>query len=216
MSSTAPGIGEEWDVLSGLLPRTDTGQPRRPDRVVLNGIVWKLRTDPGWRDVPERGMSPGGRCTHVSAGGRSMACSRSSARGRRPKEGWPRRDGTRLGRFRVELTTKIHLVGDGPMPPARLRRHRRQQQRLLATGASPRADQGPSARESSGWRVRPDRRDRASAGPQCHEAASLAANAAPTLEETSVTRALPCCPLIAPPVSKSTLQATAEQARRHA
>ncbi|MER7942721.1 transposase [Streptomyces sp. NPDC094458] len=35
---------EEWDVLSGLLPRTETGRPRRDDRVVLNGIVWKLRT----------------------------------------------------------------------------------------------------------------------------------------------------------------------------
>ncbi|MET7312775.1 transposase [Streptomyces sp. NPDC005571] len=35
---------EEWDVLSGLLPRTGTGRPRRDDRVVLNGIVWKLRT----------------------------------------------------------------------------------------------------------------------------------------------------------------------------
>ncbi|MFJ8871564.1 transposase [Streptomyces sp. NPDC102473] len=117
MSSTAPGIGEEWDVLSGLLPQPDTGQPRRPDRVVLNGIVWKLRTDPGWRDVPERGVSPGGRCTHVSAGGCSMACSRSSPRGRRPKEGRPCRDGTRPGRSRVELTTKIHLDCDGPMPP---------------------------------------------------------------------------------------------------
>ncbi|MFD5872168.1 transposase [Streptomyces sp. NPDC060322] len=116
MSSTAPGIGEEWDVLSGLLPQPDTGQPRRHDRVVLNGIVWKLRTDPGWRDVPERGVSPGGRCTHVSAGGRPMACSRSSARGRRPKEGRPRRDGTRPGRSRVELTTKIHLACDGPSP----------------------------------------------------------------------------------------------------
>jgi transposase len=45
---------EEWDVLSGLLPRTETGRPRRDDRVVLNGIVWKLRTGSAWRDVPER------------------------------------------------------------------------------------------------------------------------------------------------------------------
>ncbi|MFJ2232196.1 IS5 family transposase [Streptomyces halstedii] len=45
---------EEWDVLSGLLPRTGTGRPRRDDRVVLNGIVWKLRTGSAWRDVPER------------------------------------------------------------------------------------------------------------------------------------------------------------------
>ncbi|MFJ6443659.1 transposase, partial [Streptomyces sp. NPDC091649] len=45
---------EEWDVLSGLLPQTETGRPRRDDRVVLNGIVWKLRTGSAWRDVPER------------------------------------------------------------------------------------------------------------------------------------------------------------------
>lgn len=45
---------EEWDVLSGLLPRTDTGRPQRDDRVVLNGIVWKLPTGSAWRDVPER------------------------------------------------------------------------------------------------------------------------------------------------------------------
>ncbi|MFB9519813.1 IS5 family transposase [Streptomyces cremeus] len=44
----------EWDVLSGLLPRTETGRPRRDDRVMLNGIVWKLRTGSAWRDVPER------------------------------------------------------------------------------------------------------------------------------------------------------------------
>lgn len=45
---------EEWGVLPGLLPRADTGRPRRDDRVVLNGIVWKLRTGPAWRDVPEK------------------------------------------------------------------------------------------------------------------------------------------------------------------
>ncbi|WP_406517421.1 IS5 family transposase [Streptomyces sp. NBC_00134] len=45
---------EEWDVLSRLLPRAETGRPRRDDRVVLNGIVWKLRTGSAWRDVPER------------------------------------------------------------------------------------------------------------------------------------------------------------------
>jgi transposase len=45
---------EEWAVLSRLLPGTGTGRPRRDDRVVLNGIVWKLRTGSAWRDVPER------------------------------------------------------------------------------------------------------------------------------------------------------------------
>ncbi|WP_437013228.1 IS5 family transposase [Streptomyces sp. enrichment culture] len=45
----------EWAVLSRLLPSSGTaGRPRADDRVVLNGIVWKLRTGSAWRDVPER------------------------------------------------------------------------------------------------------------------------------------------------------------------
>lgn len=45
----------EWAVLSRLLPSSGTaGRPRTDDRVVLNGIVWKLRTGSAWRDVPER------------------------------------------------------------------------------------------------------------------------------------------------------------------
>ncbi|MET9618825.1 IS5 family transposase [Kitasatospora indigofera] len=46
--------GAEWEVLSRLLPRSGTRRPRQDDRVVLNGIVWKLRTGSAWRDVPER------------------------------------------------------------------------------------------------------------------------------------------------------------------
>ncbi|MFC8719902.1 transposase [Kitasatospora sp. NPDC057198] len=35
----------EWAVLSRFLPGSGTtGRPRSDDRVVLNGIVWKLRT----------------------------------------------------------------------------------------------------------------------------------------------------------------------------
>lgn len=41
----------EWEVLSGLLPRSSSGRPRLDDRRVLNGIVWKLRTGSAWRDV---------------------------------------------------------------------------------------------------------------------------------------------------------------------
>ncbi|WP_405434986.1 IS5 family transposase [Streptomyces anulatus] len=45
----------EWAVLSRLLPSSGTaGRPRSDDRVVLNGIVWKLRTGSAWRDVPDR------------------------------------------------------------------------------------------------------------------------------------------------------------------
>ncbi|WP_435886362.1 IS5 family transposase [Streptomyces bacillaris] len=45
----------EWAVLSPLLPSSGSaGRPRSDDRVVLNGIVWKLRTGSAWRDVPDR------------------------------------------------------------------------------------------------------------------------------------------------------------------
>ncbi|WP_371129462.1 IS5 family transposase [Streptomyces sp. TLI_105] len=45
----------EWAVLSRFLPSSGTaGRPRADDRLVLNGIVWKLRTGSAWRDVPER------------------------------------------------------------------------------------------------------------------------------------------------------------------
>ena len=45
----------EWAVLSGLLPSSGTtGRSRSDDRLLLNGIVCKLRTGTAWRDVPER------------------------------------------------------------------------------------------------------------------------------------------------------------------
>jgi transposase len=44
----------EWEFVRPLLPRAGTGRPRRDDRTVLNGIVWKFRTGVPWRDVPER------------------------------------------------------------------------------------------------------------------------------------------------------------------
>ncbi|WP_420716198.1 transposase, partial [Streptomyces sp. WM6391] len=39
----------EWEVLSRMLPQASSGGPRLDDRVVLNGIVWKLRTGTAWR-----------------------------------------------------------------------------------------------------------------------------------------------------------------------
>ncbi|MFB6890956.1 IS5 family transposase [Kitasatospora sp. NPDC056327] len=48
----------EWAVLSRFLPASGVaGRPRSDDRLVLNGIVWKLRTGTSWRDVPERNGS---------------------------------------------------------------------------------------------------------------------------------------------------------------
>ena len=38
----------EWARLEPLLP------PRKDDRRILNGILWKLATGAPWRDLPER------------------------------------------------------------------------------------------------------------------------------------------------------------------
>ena len=45
-----------WARLGPLLPpaRPPTGRPARDHRVVLNGILWVLRTGAPWRDLPER------------------------------------------------------------------------------------------------------------------------------------------------------------------
>jgi len=44
----------EWERLRPLLPRHTSGKPRKDDRLVLNGILWKLATGVPWRDLPER------------------------------------------------------------------------------------------------------------------------------------------------------------------
>ena len=44
----------EWARLEPLLPARRPGAPRKDDRLVVNGILWKLTTGVPWRDVPER------------------------------------------------------------------------------------------------------------------------------------------------------------------
>src|SRR5947207_2970034 len=46
----------EWERLAPLLPpqRPKTGRPNKAHRLVVNGILWKLRTGAPWRDLPER------------------------------------------------------------------------------------------------------------------------------------------------------------------
>lgn len=46
----------EWERLAPLLPpeRPKTGRPNKAHRLVVNAIVWKLRTGAPWRDLPER------------------------------------------------------------------------------------------------------------------------------------------------------------------
>ncbi|MGW0917199.1 transposase [Streptomyces sp. NPDC002784] len=45
---------QEWDLLAPLIPQAVTGRPGANDRQVSNGMVYKIRTDLPWRDVPDR------------------------------------------------------------------------------------------------------------------------------------------------------------------
>jgi len=48
---------EQWLILKPLIPLTintsKRGRPRLPDRPVLNGILWILRTGARWKDLPK-------------------------------------------------------------------------------------------------------------------------------------------------------------------
>lgn len=46
----------EWQQLAPLLPTPTNhrGRPRRPDRLLLDGMVWIARTGAPWRDLPTR------------------------------------------------------------------------------------------------------------------------------------------------------------------
>lgn len=49
---------EQWSVVSPFIPpsprKDGRGRPRRPDRDVLDGILWILRTGAQWVDLPKR------------------------------------------------------------------------------------------------------------------------------------------------------------------
>jgi transposase len=47
---------EQWEKLSPLLPpqKPRTGHPAKDHRLIVNGILWILRTGAPWRDLPER------------------------------------------------------------------------------------------------------------------------------------------------------------------
>ncbi len=54
---------EQWAILKPLIPekkpRADgKGRPRLNNRIVLDGILWILRTGAAWQDLPDRYPSP--------------------------------------------------------------------------------------------------------------------------------------------------------------
>ena len=49
----------EWAAIAPLFPvhprkKAGRGRPRKPDRDVLNGILWVLRTGAQWKELPDR------------------------------------------------------------------------------------------------------------------------------------------------------------------
>ena len=46
----------QWEVIQRILPKrtAKTGRPPSDPRLMLNGILWILRTGSPWRDLPER------------------------------------------------------------------------------------------------------------------------------------------------------------------
>ncbi len=45
---------EQWDLISDLFPKPKrTGRPPRDRRVLMDGILWILRTGAPWRDLPK-------------------------------------------------------------------------------------------------------------------------------------------------------------------
>jgi transposase len=47
---------EQWGVIQPILPKrtAKTGRPPSDPRLMVNGILWILRTGSPWRDLPER------------------------------------------------------------------------------------------------------------------------------------------------------------------
>ncbi|QII20463.1 transposase [Deinococcus wulumuqiensis R12] len=57
---------EQWGVLAPLIPqpvkRTARGRPVRDDREVLEGILWILRADTQWIELPQGECPPNSTC----------------------------------------------------------------------------------------------------------------------------------------------------------
>ena len=45
----------DWERIKDLLPSENTGEgrPSKPNRLMLNGMLWRAKTGVPWRDLPE-------------------------------------------------------------------------------------------------------------------------------------------------------------------
>ena len=140
----------EWSIIAPLLPNKPRGVPRADDRLVLNGIYWRLRTGSPWADIPEPlwsaddllqplcAMAQGGCLGSDLRGGleglrwrsandRLLLDPGSSARGQRQKGGSAETEeghdapARYMGRSRGGLTTKIHALVDANGNPIALK-----------------------------------------------------------------------------------------------
>lgn len=50
---------EQWELIADVFPPpANTGRPRADRRMVVDGILWILRTGAPWRDLPEDEFGP--------------------------------------------------------------------------------------------------------------------------------------------------------------
>lgn len=47
---------QDWDRIKELLPPENRGEgrPSKSNRMMLNGMLWKVKTGAPWRDLPKR------------------------------------------------------------------------------------------------------------------------------------------------------------------
>jgi transposase len=47
---------QDWERIKDILPPENTGEgrPSKPNRILLNGMLWKVKTGAPWRDLPSR------------------------------------------------------------------------------------------------------------------------------------------------------------------
>ncbi len=134
---------DHWEVIEDLFPKpARTGRPPRDPRVMVDAILWVLRTGSPWRDVPEE-LAPWQtvwhhfdrwnasglldeilnrlRAAHVDVGAidDQLWCVDGTVgtRGALRRGGWKKSDPDEpadhaLGRSRGGFSTKIHLLCD--------------------------------------------------------------------------------------------------------